>query len=151
MATLRSVSRVTAPVEEAFAFFDDPANLAKLAPPPGWMRLVSVDPAPPQAGSIIELRYGIGPYERRWVIRLLEHVRDARIVDETVSGPMRRFRHSHTFRAASRGGTWIEDRIEFQVGPGGPIGAVIDLAASLVLRGVFLWRAARQRRLLRRR
>ena len=37
-----------------------------------------------------------------------------RFVDETISGPMARFNHSHTFTPGRRG-TWIEDRIDFHV------------------------------------
>jgi ligand-binding SRPBCC domain-containing protein len=70
-------------------------------------------------------------------------------VDETLSGPMRRFHHSHTFRPAARGGTWIEDRIEYHVGPDGLLGVVVDAIAGVVMRLTFVWRHAMQRRLLR--
>jgi ligand-binding SRPBCC domain-containing protein len=63
---------------------------------------------------------------------------------------MARFRHSHTFAAGRRGGTWIEDRIDFRVGPGGPIGAVLDAVAGAAMRLVFVWRQGMQRRILRR-
>lgn len=149
MPVIRSRARVGAPPPEAFAFFDDPANLARLTPPPVRIEPVRVDPSPPRAGTEIEFRYGIGVFRRSWVIRFVEHVPGERLVDETVSGPMRRFHHSHTFRAAVGGGTWIEDRIDYHVGPDGPIGAVVDFVAGLAMRGTFVWRHARQRRLLR--
>ena len=82
-------------------------------------------------------------------MRYVEHVSGERIVDETLSGPMRRFRHSHTFRAGRRGGTWIEDTIDYHVGPDGPIGVVIDAVAGVVMRATFVWRHAMQRRILR--
>lgn len=147
MPVVRSRSRVAAPIDEVFAFFDDPANLARLMPPPMRIRPLSIKPSPPQAGSVIEFRYGFGPFQRSWVVRLVEHVPGKRIVDETVSGPMARFHHSHTFTAARRG-TWIEDRIDYHVGPDGWIGAVADLAGGLLMRLTFVWRHARQRRLL---
>jgi len=61
---------------------------------------------------------------------------------------MRRFHHSHTFTPARRG-TWIEDRIDYHVGPDGFIGALIDRLAGSAMRAVFVWRHAMQRRLLR--
>jgi ligand-binding SRPBCC domain-containing protein len=64
MPRIRSRSWVAAPIEEVFAFFDDPANLPRLMPPPVAIRLVRVDPSPPRAGSVFEFRYGLGPFQR---------------------------------------------------------------------------------------
>ena len=149
MPVLQSRAWVPAPIDEVFAFFDDPANLARLMPPPVRIRLVRIDPAPPRPGSIFEFRYGLGPIQRSWTIRLVDRVPGERFVDETISGPVARFHHSHTFRAARRGGTWIEDRVDFHVGPDGALGTVVDTVAGLVMRLTFVWRHAMQRRILR--
>jgi ligand-binding SRPBCC domain-containing protein len=148
MPVIRSRSWVAAPVEEVFAFFDDPANLARLMPPPVAIRLVRIEPAPPRRGSVFEFRYGLGPVQRSWVVRLVDRVPNRQFVDETITGPVARFHHSHTFHPARRG-TWIEDRIDFHVGPDGPVGRLVDAAAGVVMRLTFVWRATRQRRLLR--
>ena len=148
MPILHTRSWVPAPIDEVFTFFDDPANLGRLMPPPVQIRLVRIDPAPPQPGSIFEFRYGLGPFQRTWIVRLLDRVPGERFVDETVSGPMARFDHIHSFQPASRG-TWIEDRIDFHVGPDGPLGAVVDAVAGIVMRMTFVWRHAAQRRILR--
>ncbi len=149
MPTIRWRSWVAAPPEVAFAFFDDPANLNRIMPPPISIRAVRVEPRPPTRGTEIEFSYGIGPVRRRWLVRYVEHVPNERIVDETLSGPMRRFHHSHTFTPAGNGGTWIEDRVDFHVGPDGVLGRVVDGAAGLAMRAVFVWRHARQRRLIK--
>jgi ligand-binding SRPBCC domain-containing protein len=148
MAVIRSRSWVSAPIEAVFAFFDDPSNLSRLMPPPVSIRVDRVEPSPPQAGSTFEFRYGIGPVQRRWVVRLLERIPPERMVDETISGPMERFHHAHSFtRAVS--GTWIDDVVDYHVGPDGPVGDVVDLLAGCAMRATFVWRAAKQRRLLR--
>jgi ligand-binding SRPBCC domain-containing protein len=139
---------VAAPIEEVFAFFDDPRNLGRLMPPPVAIRLVRIEPEPSRAGSIFEFRYGLGPLQRSWTVRLLTREAPYRFVDETISGPVARFHHSHTFTRGRRG-TWIDDEIEFRVGPEGAIGAVLDWLAGWVMRATFVWRAARQRQLLR--
>ena len=149
MPVLRSRGRVAAPIHEVFAFFDDPANLARLLPPPLRIRIVRVEPAPPRPGSLFEFRYGLGPVQRSWVVRLVDRVPGERIVDETVAGPMARFHHAHVFTPARSGGTWIEDRIDYHVGPGGLVGAIADVVAGLVMRLTFVWRHAMQRRILR--
>ena len=140
---------MAAPIDVVFAFFDDPANLSRLMPPPVRIRLVRIDPSPPRAGSLFEFRYGLGLVQRSWLVRLLERVENERFVDDTISGPMRRFHHSHTFTPARRGGTWIEDRVDYHVGPDGLIGAALDVGAGIAMRLTFIWRQARQRRLLR--
>ncbi len=148
MPTLRFRSWVSAPVDQVFTFFDDPANLSRLMPPPLRMHLVHVEPAPPQVGSTFEFRYGLGPIQRSWLVRLVERVENERFADETISGPMARFLHSHTFTPAHRG-TWIDDRVDFHVGPDGPVGVLVDFVASLGMRLTFVYRHARQRQLLR--
>jgi ligand-binding SRPBCC domain-containing protein len=147
MAKLRIRSWVNAPIDEVFTFYDDPVNLGRLMPPPVRFRLVRVEPAPPQRGSIFEFRYGLGPIQRPWIVRLTDRVENERFVDETLSGPMVRFQHSHTFTPGRRG-TWIEDRVDFHVGPDGPIGVALDFVAGLAMRLIFVWRGMRQRQLL---
>jgi ligand-binding SRPBCC domain-containing protein len=149
MPIVRSRSWVSAPIDEVFRFFDDPENLARLMPPPVAIRLVRLEPTPPRPGSVIEFRYGLGPFGRSWVVRLVDRVPNERIVDETVTGPVARFHHSHGFAPARGGGTWIEDRIDYHVGPDGRLGVIVDAVAGLVMRLTFVWRAAMQRRLLR--
>lgn len=149
MPTIRTRSWVAAPPERVFAFFDDPANLSRLTPPPVRIELLRVDPAPPRAGSIFEFRYGIGGWQRTWTVRLLERVEGERFVDETISGPLARFHHSHSFRPA-RHGTWITDEIDFQVGPDGPPGALLDWLAGWLMRATFVYRHALQRWILSR-
>jgi ligand-binding SRPBCC domain-containing protein len=149
MPVVTARSWVAAPLDDVFRFFDDPANLSRLMPRPVAIRLVRVDPAPPRPGSVFEFRYGLGPLERPWTVRLLERVPGQGFVDETLSGPMARFHHTHTFRASRRGGTWIEDRVDFHVGPDGWQGAAIDFVAGLVMRAIFVWRHAMQRAVLR--
>jgi ligand-binding SRPBCC domain-containing protein len=138
---------VSAPIDEVFAFYDDPVNLGRLMPPPVRFRLIRVDPAPPQKGSIFEFSYGLGPIQRPWIVRLTDRAENERFVDETLSGPMARFQHSHTFTPGHRG-TWIEDRVDFHVGPDGPLGAALDFAAGVAIRLIFVWRGMRQRQLL---
>ncbi len=151
MPTIRARGWVDAPVERVFAFFDDPANLGRLTPPPARVRLVAVDPAPPRAGSVLEFRYGIGGWTPlRWRVRLLERVENVRFADSTLAGPMARFDHTHAFTAGRRG-TWVTDEISFHVGPDGRIGSVVDQLAGIAMRAVFVYRHALTRLLLGRR
>lgn len=148
MPIIRSRSWVAAPIDQVFAFFDDPSNLGRLMPPPVRIELLAIDPAPPRAGSVFTFRYGLGPFRRTWAVRLVERVEGSRFRDETLHGPVSRFLHTHAFEPTARG-TRIIDEIDFHVGPDGPGGAVVDLVAGWVMRATFVWRAMRQRQLLR--
>lgn len=152
MPVLRARGWVKAPVAEVFAFFDDPANLGRIMPPPAAIELVRVEPHPAAAGSLLEFRYGVGPWRpQTWVVRLEERIPGERFRDVTLSGPMARFNHVHRFRAARSGrGTWVEDEIDFHVGPDGGLGRALDAAAGVVMRLAFVWRHARARRLIER-
>lgn len=150
MAIIRARGWVDAPVERVFAFFDDPANLGRLTPPPARIRLVDATPSPPRSGSVLEFRYGIGPWTPlRWRVRLEQRVEGARFADTTLSGPMAQFDHVHAFTPARRG-TWVSDEITYHVGPGGAPGVVADAVAGLVMRALFVYRHAMTRILLRR-
>jgi ligand-binding SRPBCC domain-containing protein len=150
MPTIRARGWVNAPIERVFAFFDDPANLGRLTPPPAVVRLVGVNPSPPRAGSVLEFRYGIGPWTPLvWRVRLEERIEPSRFADSTLAGPMARFDHVHAFTPARRG-TWVSDEITFHVGPGGAVGVLVDALAGLAMRAIFVYRHALTRVLLRR-
>ncbi len=149
MPIIRNRSWVAAPLDEVFAFFDQPRNLSRLTPPPGRVIVDRVEPDPPRVGSEFTFRYGIGPIMvGSWTVRLVERVPGVRFRDETVVGPMRRFDHTHAF-APARHGTWVIDEIDYHVGPDGWVGLLVDVAAGLAMRAIFVTRGALQRRLLR--
>jgi ligand-binding SRPBCC domain-containing protein len=150
MPTVRARGWVDAPIEDVFAFFDDPANLTRLTPPPVVVSLVRVAPQPPTAGSLLEFRYGIGRWlPGRWTVRIEERVPNERFRDSTLSGPMARFDHTHTFTAARRG-TWVSDEVTYRVAPGGAIGVAVDWLAGWLMRALFVYRHAMTRFALRR-
>jgi ligand-binding SRPBCC domain-containing protein len=148
MPTIRARGWVDAPLEQVFAFFDDPANLGRLTPPPARVRLVRVDPEPPRAGSVLEFRYGLGPWTPlAWRVRIEERVEPVRFADTTLSGPMARFDHVHAFTAGRRG-TWVSDEVTYHVGPDGRVGVLVDALAGLVMRAAFVYRHALTRVLI---
>ena len=148
MPIIRSRCRVAASVDVVFAFFDDPANLPRLMPPPVRIRLVRIDPAPPQAGSLFEFEYRLGPFQRSWLIRLVGAGENEGFVDDTISDRC----------AAST--TPTPSRRHVVAGPGSRTGSTITLGRTgrsgrrstsrlaSSMRLTFIWRQARQRRIL---
>jgi ligand-binding SRPBCC domain-containing protein len=140
-------SVVAAPRERVFAFFEDPANLARITPPGVSVEMVSA-PARPAAGERVVLKVGKGPVRVTWEAVFTVYERGRRFVDEQGKGPFKRFRHEHRFEDAPGGGTRLVDVIDYEP-PFGPLGWVADrLFVSRDLREMLTYRHARTREIL---
>lgn len=136
---LRSELQVDRSIEQTFAFFENPHNLARITPP--WLGLTI------RSGERLVMRAGLEiDYTIRWlglpvawktVIR--EYEPPFRFVDEQAKGPYRYWRHTHTFEERP-GGTLVLDHVAYEL----PFGWLGKLAHRLVvhkqLRGIFLYR-----------
>ncbi len=134
--------RVSAPIEEVFAFFSDAANLEKLTPP--WLRFRIVTPTPIEMrpGAKIEYRIDWRVVPIRWLTEIEEWTPPHQFVDIQVRGPYRLWHHTHTFRAVD-GGTLVGDKVRYAL----PLGILGSLAHRLAVRRdverVFDYRAER--------
>ena len=75
MYSLDQTQQIEAPIEDVFAFFSDPGNLARITP--SWLSFRIQGPAPPALGegSRIEYRIRWGLFTLRWVTP--DHALDA--------------------------------------------------------------------------
>ncbi len=112
VSTFSSQQIIQAPLAEVFRFFSDAANLEHLTPP--WLGFEVLTPAPIEMapGALIDyrLRWRGVPLRWRTEIEIWEPTR--RFVDRQIRGPYRLWRHEHLFEE-HRGGTMVEDRIEY--------------------------------------
>jgi ligand-binding SRPBCC domain-containing protein len=108
------------PRPDVFAFFADPRHLERLTPPAMCLRLVTPDVVM-AAGAVLDfrLRWLVVPLTWRAYIR--EYDPPFRFVDVQVRGPYAKWEHRHRF-LEDKGGTWVEDRVSYQL-PLGPLGA----------------------------
>jgi NADH dehydrogenase len=124
---------VARPIEEVFAFFSRPENLARITPPGmGFERLS--DDMEIRAG--LEIDYRIRPLlgiPMRWRTRIDEYEPPFSFSDVQLRGPYRRWEHRHSFTSVP-GGTLIEDDVTYVL-PLGPLGG---LAHRLVVRAQLL-------------
>jgi ligand-binding SRPBCC domain-containing protein len=113
------VHEVPIEIDQAFAVFSEPANLAQLTP-----RLLRphIVEAPPRIAAGQRLRYRIGRLE--WVAEIAEWQPPHRFTDVQVRGPYTAWTHTHELVPTS-GGTEIRDRVEYRL-PGGRLGALLD-------------------------
>ncbi len=115
-------------VQEAFAVFEDPYNLAKITP--AWLhfRILNRDLRMRLGAEIdYELRWLGIPL--RWKTRIVEYEPPFQFVDEALKSPYLLWRHRHEFRPLLEG-TAISDLVEYAL----PYGILGDLAHSVVVR-----------------
>jgi ligand-binding SRPBCC domain-containing protein len=145
---------VNADLKRVFAFFSDPHNLPRLMPqemevrleelrlvPPGGEKSKSVVESggePPQVagpGSEIVISFRLVPvlpFRGRWVAEILEYEPLSYFLDKQRSGPMRSWRHRHSFRLENRNGldgTVVRDEVEYEL----PFGVLGRMADALVV------------------
>jgi ligand-binding SRPBCC domain-containing protein len=162
----RAEQWVAAPLERVFRFFSDPRNLAVISPPSSGARLKSLRLLPPNlagihaqermagVGSEIEVSFRLLPYfpiRGSWTARIIEFEWLDHFRDVQVSGPFKQFDHTHTFDSEHRGGiegTWIRDRVRYDVGFG--IAGIFAnaLFVRAMLSQMFTYRQAATARLL---
>ena len=130
--------RVPRPLDEVFAFYAAPGNLARITP--SWLgfQIVTPDVAMRQ-GLTIEYRIRPLGVPQRWVSEITLWDPPRRFVDEQRRGPYRRWHHLHEFRAVD-GGTEIRDRVTYAL-PLGPLGRLAHaLFVRRQLEAIFAYR-----------
>ena len=128
------------PIEEAWEFFSNPANLQRITPP--WLNLkpTSSTPAAMHPGMIVT--YAVAPFPGirvNWVTEITHVVPGELFVDEQRAGPYRFWHHQHHFRPAP-GGTLMADVVHYAL-PFGLLGdALGGRVVSRRVRGIFAYR-----------
>ncbi len=120
---------VPVPLEQAFAFFEDPRNLARITP--GWLNFRMTSPEPVRICRGAEIDYLIRwlGLPMHWKTVIAEYEPPHFFVDEQAAGPYAMWRHRHGFQAAASG-TLVSDCVDYAL-PLGPLGR---LAHGLVVR-----------------
>lgn len=111
--------------EEAWRFFSDPRNLARITPPE--MGFVITSDVPEHVYTGLMITYRVRPMFNipvTWVTEITSVVEGVRFVDEQRVGPYAMWHHEHHFREVP-GGTEMRDIIHYAV-PGGPLGDVVN-------------------------
>ena len=130
---LAASQTIDRPIEEVFAFFSRPDNLARITPAAMGFEQLSTD-LETRAG--LEIDHRIRPVlgiPMLWRSRIESYDPPRSFVDRQVQGPYRRWEHRHTFTAVE-GGTRIDDEVTYEL-PFGPLG---DIAHALVVRNQLL-------------
>jgi len=122
--TLRTTQRIRLDLDEAWAFFSSPANLAAITPKSLGFRVTSNPPPRMYAGLIVT--YTVTPLfgiPVNWVTEITHVDEPYFFVDEQRFGPYRFWHHQHHFRPVE-GGTEVEDVVHYS--PPSPAAPLID-------------------------
>lgn len=116
---LEREQRLPIPIGEAWAFFSDAANLARITPPDMGFEVTSKLPGRMYAGMIVTYRVRpLAGIPVTWVTEIT-HVDEPHLfVDEQRFGPYRFWHHQHHFREVE-GGTEVSDIVTYALPPGG--------------------------------
>lgn len=124
-----------APLDETFAFFADPYNLAQITP--SWLgfRIVTPDVVM-RRGAEIDYSFRWLGLPMRWKTEITAYDPPSCFVDEARRSPYSLWRHTHRFNATDEG-TVVADRVEYDL-PIQPLsGLVHAVAVAPQLRRIF--------------
>ena len=128
---METVQRVPVPMEEAWRFFSDPRNLAKITPPSLGFQVTSPLPERVYAGLIITYKvrplFGVAV---SWVTEITHVDEPSLFVDEQRYGPYRFWHHQHLFRPVE-GGVEMTDIVHYALPPGGGLARGLLVAPRL--------------------
>ncbi len=131
---------VAAPLDEAWAFFSDPRNLAAITPPDMGFEITSPvhDHVYPGLFVTYRVRPLLGiPVE--WVTEITHVDEGSRFIDEQRMGPYRLWHHEHTFRAVGDM-TEMHDVVYYAL-PFGRLGSLAHAVVRPRIEHIFEYRA----------
>jgi len=107
-------------LQEAFVFFENPRNLARITPP--WLNFRITSPGPIQMRKGAEIAYQIRwlGLPVNWKTVITEYEPPFFFVDEQKSGPYAYWRHRHDFKPTEYGAL-VSDKVDYAL-PLGPLG-----------------------------
>jgi ligand-binding SRPBCC domain-containing protein len=143
MYILERQQRVTASVEQAWEFLQNPANLDRITPPDLQFRIVTAVPAIMYNGLIVEYRITIPLMGTHTWVTEIKHIREGlSFVDEQRLGPYRFWYHYHEIRQENDGVLLI-DQVLYQP-PFGLLGHLLHrFYIRRILERIFAYRRQR--------
>ncbi len=124
--TLHTKQIIRATREQAWAFFSNPRNLAKITPPKMGFEIMTPDlPEKVYAGMMIT--YRVRPLlgiPMTWLSEITLVEEGVRFIDEQRVGPYAVWHHEHAFHELGDGRIEMEDRATYVL-PLGPLGDLV--------------------------
>jgi ligand-binding SRPBCC domain-containing protein len=131
-----------ASAEDVYCFHAQPDALTRLTPPWENATVFEQTGGIEELGSRVKIRVKIGPLSQIWVAEHTACQPGRMFRDTMVSGPFRKWEHTHLFVPDGAQTSWLEDRVEY-VTPLGWLGKTFGgWYARRRLGRMFAWRHA---------
>jgi ligand-binding SRPBCC domain-containing protein len=128
--TLETEQYLPISLEEAWAFFSTPNNLAKITPSHMGFKITSGKTDVMYPGQIISYQIGLLPgVKSSWVTEITHVTEERFFVDEQRFGPYSMWHHEHHFEADGEG-TIMRDKVSYKI----PFGMLGSLMHSLFIK-----------------
>lgn len=123
-------SRMPASAEAAYRWHAEPGALERLTPPWERAEVVERTGSIEEIGSRVKIRVRIGPFTHTWISEHTACEPGRMFRDAMLSGPFRRWEHTHSFLPDGPDACWLEDRVEYEL----PLGWLGKLFAGRFVR-----------------
>lgn len=127
--TFIAQSKINAPAEKVFRWHAQPGALERLTPPGEPVEVLRAAPGI-RNGDRVTLRIRVGPFRISWGFEHLDYIEGRQFRDVQISGPFRRWDHTHRMTPEGPDACCLEDRIEYEL----PLGIAGDLVGLLFVR-----------------
>jgi ligand-binding SRPBCC domain-containing protein len=107
-------SRMPASAEAVYRFHAEPDALERLTPPSEKATVVARTGGIETRGARVTLRVQVGPFRQDWIAEHTASEPGRMFRDVMISGPFRRWEHTHLFEPESQESSWLEDRVEYE-------------------------------------
>jgi ligand-binding SRPBCC domain-containing protein len=133
-------SLMPASADAIYAWHARPDALTRLTPPWESARVVEHTGRIDQPGARVKIELRIGPFTQTWMAEHTASQAGRMFRDVMISGPFRRWEHTHLFMPEGENTSWLEDRVEYEF----PLGWLGKLVGGLYTRRrltrLFEWR-----------
>ncbi|MBE2287145.1 MAG: SRPBCC family protein [Prosthecobacter sp.] len=124
--TLSCKQIIRATPEQAWAFFSNPRNLAKITPPTLGFEVLTPD-FPPRIREGLMISYRVRPLfglAMNWLTEITHVEEGLRFIDEQRVGPYAVWHHEHEFHDLGDGRVEMADKVTYVL-PFGPLGDLV--------------------------
>ena len=126
MPTITQSQTIPIPIEQAWAFFSNPHNLAQLTPPQLDFTVLGDIPTTVFAGQLLRFRVRMAPGIRQiWESKITEVIPGKSFTDIQLKGPYKIWKHTHSFEAVDANTTVVQDHVDYALAFGF-LGSIAD-------------------------
>ena len=126
---LTTSQQINKPLQEVFAFFENPENLEKITPKSLGFEFLTPTPIEMKEGAVIDYRIKISGLPMRWTSLIKKYDPPNMFIDEQTRGPYALWHHKHLFEE-NTSGTLVKDEVDYAV----PYGLLGRLAHFLFVK-----------------